>query len=128
MTTTEAIAHRTLGNMPPPKDGKPESVILTILVVIAVVKLAISLYDCWEGNLAVSLGHCRNPGILQRWRLKRVVKKVLVAEGRRDQVNPMFQALLETGKTITAHELGEAIRETHMDQNVDRDAKRYGLA
>lgn len=129
MTTIETLAQKTLGTIKAePSENEPVGdVILTVTIIAVVIKLLIAAYDCWKAIPAKSLASCNKPNVFQRYRLRRIVRKVLDAEGVGSQMEPTCAALLKTGQAVKLDELMAAIIETQADKTLPATAARYGL-
>ncbi|MDR3582616.1 MAG: hypothetical protein P4L67_05055 [Candidatus Pacebacteria bacterium] len=128
MTQIDRLAERTIANMPTisrDAQSKPGSVVVTVAIIVAILKIAILLFECWKSSTA--LDKCRNPNFIQRFMLRRIVKKVLKAEDCGDQVEETYQSILALGRAMTLEELQQAVCEVAADSGVHEMAGRYGL-
>lgn len=129
MSKIEELARRTLVEIQPPtKAGEPVGdVVVTLAIVEICLKVLLYIYDCWKAANPDSLKKINKPGFVQRFYLRRVVRKVLTANGAASQVDATVAALLSIGKGVTSSDLAAALTETAADPGIAVVAAKYEL-
>jgi hypothetical protein len=127
MTKLEELSRRAAAEIPAdPKSGgvgfDPVTIALLIEVVI---KIIIYVYDCWKAAHPDSLKKVNKPGFFLRWRLQRVVRKVLTRNGAADQVDATVKAILKMGATVTLDDLTAVLGEVAKDATASKLAAEY---
>lgn len=128
VTPSERIARKTLALMPPPEPANEAQgdVVLTVTVIILIVKLCMLAWQCWEdGGKAKSI--CMRPNPIQRWYLRRIVKKALKAHGLADQTGKVTAALLRIAAACTVEDVEAVFKEAQADPEIWSTARSLGL-
>lgn len=128
MSKLSELCERAAAEVKP--DPKSEDVgldPLTIALLIkVVVKIMLWVYDCWKAAHPDSLKKVNAPGFFVRWRLRRVVRKVLTKNGAAAQVDATVAAILKVASLVGMDELKAVLAEVGKDVTVPRLAAEYG--
>lgn len=126
-SAVEAAAKRTLALMPQSKPGEPSGdVILTVTIVALVIKLVVVAYNFWKDKHKTA-DIVWNPNLLQRFYLRRVVRKVLAKHGQLDKLNDVMTALLQMAKASTLEDIQAIFDEARSDPKIWVAATEFGL-
>jgi hypothetical protein len=126
-SAVEAAAQRTLDLMPKPDPSKPPGdLILTITIVMLIIKLVVVAYTCWKDHHKTA-SIVYEPNLLQRFYLRRVVKKVLAEHGQLDKLNDVMTALLQMAKASTPEDIEKIFAEARSDPAIWTTAAQLNL-
>lgn len=85
----------------------------TISVIVTVISELVKLYLACRKTPTETAESMRNPGIVEKWRLRRVIKQHVDHDEAHDMLaQPLFKSTLKVSATLTDDEVAKMMEET----------------
>jgi len=109
MTITR-LASQVLASIPSDSgSNSPKQV--DVVLVVAILKLILLAYECWQLYPASAVEQCRDPGLLARWKVRRIVKHAVADSGSGLSVQEVYAAVLGLGRSLTVGDVMACVEE-----------------